>query len=107
MVNALLWDGVFQGRFEDRAFAIDLFNKHIESVKSIVPPDKLLVYRVTDGWEPLCDFLSVPLPDKPFPHLNDRARMRQFFAVLRSIDLIAAVIAVGMLIFLLKRARRK
>jgi hypothetical protein len=26
---------------------------------------------VGDGWEPLCEFLEVPTPDTPFPHLND------------------------------------
>jgi Sulfotransferase domain len=32
-----------------------------------VPADRLLVYEVTHGWEPLCAFLGVPVPDEPFP----------------------------------------
>jgi Sulfotransferase domain len=35
-----------------------------------VPPERLLVYEVGDGWEPLCRFLGVPVPDEPFPHVN-------------------------------------
>ena len=31
---------------------------------------KLLVMRITDGWEPLCRFLGHPIPDAPFPWLN-------------------------------------
>ena len=27
-----------------------------------VPAEKLLVYKVGDGWKPLCDFLNVPGP---------------------------------------------
>ncbi|MGH2865233.1 MAG: sulfotransferase, partial [Solirubrobacteraceae bacterium] len=31
-----------------------------------------LVWKVTDGWEPLCEFLGVEVPDGPLPHANDR-----------------------------------
>ncbi len=40
-------------------------------VQRIVPADRLLVWSVSDGWEPLCEFLEVPVPDMPFPYLND------------------------------------
>jgi hypothetical protein len=40
-------------------------------VQQTVPSDRLLVWSVADGWEPLCEFLEVPVPDMPFPHLND------------------------------------
>jgi hypothetical protein len=36
-------------------------------VKAHVPADRLLVWDVREGWEPLCKFLQVPVPDKPFP----------------------------------------
>jgi hypothetical protein len=44
----------------------------IESVKADVPPENLLVFNVKEGWDPLCNFLNAPVPNKPFPHLNDR-----------------------------------
>lgn len=34
------------------------------------PKDHLLVYNVKDGWEPLCKFLNLEIPNKPFPHEN-------------------------------------
>jgi hypothetical protein len=72
-----LWDRLFRGRFEDRAFAIDVFNRHNEQVRRDVPVDHLLVYEVSQGWAPLCTFLAVPLPEgKAFPHLNDAAAFR-------------------------------
>ncbi len=43
-----------------------------EGVKATIPPERLLVWKVTEGWEPLCAFLDVPVPDEPLPHANDR-----------------------------------
>ena len=37
-----------------------------------VPAEKLLVFEVREGWGPLCEFLGVEEPAKPFPRLNDR-----------------------------------
>jgi hypothetical protein len=72
MVNALVWEGTFDGKFEDKDYAIAVFNRHIAEVKQYVPAEKLLVYNVKEGWEPLCGFLGVKVPDNPFPRLNDR-----------------------------------
>jgi hypothetical protein len=72
-----IWKDTFQGRFEDRAFAIEVFKQHNAEVQRVVPAERLLVYDVKQGWEPLCRFLNVPVPDKPFPHLNDTAEFQQ------------------------------
>ena len=45
--------------------------RYNDEVRQTVPADRLLVWSVTEGWEPLCDFLEVPVPEAPFPHLND------------------------------------
>ena len=76
MINGLIWEGTFKGRFDDKDFAIDIYESHNEDVKSKVEPDNLLVYEVKEGWQPLCDFLQVPVPDGPMPHLNDAASFR-------------------------------
>jgi hypothetical protein len=36
-----------------------------------VPAGKLLVFEPSQGWEPLCKFLGKPIPDQPFPRVND------------------------------------
>lgn len=77
VINAIVWDGFFEGRFTDKTRAIQLFEEHNETVQREVPPDKLLVYRVQEGWEPLCNFLGVPIPDTPFPRLNTTEEWRR------------------------------
>ncbi|KAK7708987.1 hypothetical protein SLS64_006467 [Diaporthe eres] len=44
---------------------------HNDMVKSIVPPDQLLVMSMKEGWDPLARFLGKKTPDKPFPRVND------------------------------------
>ncbi|KAI5474241.1 hypothetical protein MNV49_003774 [Pseudohyphozyma bogoriensis] len=51
----------------------------IEEVKRIVPAEKLLVYQVQEGWEPLCKFLDLPIPSVPFPQVNDTDALNAFF----------------------------
>ena len=70
MVRSIIWDGIFQGRFEDRDFAIDTYLKHIDEVGRQVSPERLLKFEVREGWEPLCAFLGAQVPDEPFPHAN-------------------------------------
>lgn len=55
------------------------YDKHTEMVKKFIPEEQLLVFNLTDGWEPLCDFLDVPVPDQPFPKLNDAKQMQALF----------------------------
>ena len=43
---------------------------HIENVKQKVPDDRLLIWNVKDGWEPLCKFLEKPIPNIPVPLEN-------------------------------------
>jgi hypothetical protein len=102
MFDRLIWDGTFEGRFEDKPYAIDVFNRHNEEAQRSVPPDRLLVYEVKEGWGPLCSFLGVPIPEgKPFPHLNDaqefRSRIRRAAFVVRAV----ACGLVGVLVLLL------
>lgn len=52
----------------ERAFAA-----HVDAVKAAIPPERLLVFEAKDGWEPLCAFLEVGVPDGPYPRTNDRA----------------------------------
>lgn len=74
MATELIWKGTFDDRFEDHDYALAVFRRHIEEVKQRVPAEKLLIYDVGEGWEPLCAFLGVAVPrDQAFPALNDRA----------------------------------
>jgi hypothetical protein len=48
-----------------------LMQRHNERVIATVPSERLLVWSARDGWEPLCAFLGIPVPEAPFPRLND------------------------------------
>jgi len=53
------------------AAAVELYRQHEQEVRATVPADRLLVFNVAEGWAPLCSFLHRPVPDLPFPHVND------------------------------------
>jgi hypothetical protein len=50
-------------------------------VKDAIPSDRMLIYDVGSGWEPICDFLGVPVPDAPYPRANDRAQFEDIAAM--------------------------
>ena len=66
---AKLWKSQFHSDSANKGR--DVFQKHHEEVRRLVPPENLLEFRVQDGWEPLCKFLGVPVPEGEFPRLND------------------------------------
>jgi hypothetical protein len=78
VVNETIVERIFDCRTGDRAHATAVFERHIADVRAAVPPDRLLVYEVAQGWEPLCAFLGAPVPDEPFPRANDAADFRRW-----------------------------
>jgi hypothetical protein len=77
LADRLVWEDAFGGRFEDRYYAMEVFRRHNEAVRRRVPPERLLVLDVGEGWAPLCDFLGLEVPDRTFPHLNEAREMRR------------------------------
>lgn len=77
MSDKVVWQGVFEGRFAEADHALKIFEEHQEAVRREVPADRLLVFEVSEGWEPLCAHLDVPVPDVPFPRLNDRQKFTE------------------------------
>ncbi len=69
MVKAIIVDK-FDGRMHDRAHAIAVFNAHNAEVRRVIPKERLLVYDAGEGWGPLCAFLRLPVPDRPYPRTN-------------------------------------
>ncbi len=56
----------------DRDGLAAAFTAHNDAVRKTIPASRLLVFEVKDGWEPLCAFLDVPVPDEEFPRTNHR-----------------------------------
>lgn len=75
--------GFFQGDTMDecRSNMRRRFDEHNALVRKLVPPERLLEYKVGDGWEPLCEFLGKPVPDVPFPWNNEAAMLNEFIRV--------------------------
>ena len=53
------------------------FDRWTSEVKANVSPDRLLVFQVREGWQPLCRFLEVDEPSVPFPNVNDTATIKR------------------------------
>jgi Sulfotransferase domain len=79
LVDRMFWTGssAFAPQHEEPAHLIAAMERHNEAVERTVAPERLLLWRVDEGWEPLCEFLAVPVPDEPLPHLNDRATFHE------------------------------
>jgi hypothetical protein len=73
-LNKVAWSN-FGGRIHDKDVMIAAFNRHNSEVQRTIPKERLLVYEASQGWEPLCKFLDVPVPDAPFPRINSREEM--------------------------------
>jgi hypothetical protein len=69
-----------QGEDVPEALGVEAYHRHVENVQSALPRERLLVFDVRDGWNRLCAFLGVDVPDEPFPHLNDAEFMKQAMA---------------------------
>jgi len=112
VASGIVWDRTFNHRFIDKAYALETFHRHNEEVKKYVSPERLLVFDVKQGWEPLCRFLDVPVPEgKPFPRLNDTDQFKQRIQrgqVVSSVILgVGALAAVGLVRWLLGRRAAK
>ena len=60
--HALGWDM--------RANAKRLYHEHAQLVRDRAPSGRFLEYDPEQGWEPLCQFLNLPIPAEPFPRGN-------------------------------------
>jgi len=69
MVMKVIGD-LFDRRMQDKDHVIEVYNRHNETVRRALPPERLLVYEAAQGWAPLCAFLGVPVPDTPMPKAN-------------------------------------
>jgi hypothetical protein len=73
LMRALLWEGrgTLADRHSEPGGLVAAMERHTDAVRAAIPPERLLVWDVREGWEPLCAFLEVDVPSEPIPHLND------------------------------------
>jgi hypothetical protein len=56
--------------WDNEGSANDAYERHNARVRAAAEPGRLLEWRATDGWAPLCAALGVPVPDVPFPNFT-------------------------------------
>lgn len=108
MSRKLIWQRNHKNTMEDRAKAVAQYKQHIEDVKAAVPPEKLLIFSVAEGWVPLCRFLGLPVPATPFPNVNDRTEVKKIiagitkgaYAILGGVAVVLAALTYGAVWFL-------
>ncbi|KAI5463669.1 hypothetical protein BGZ63DRAFT_382019 [Mariannaea sp. PMI_226] len=73
------------GKEKDKALA--WYKSQYQEFHDRIPDDRRIEYTVEEGWKPLCDLLSLPVPmvtdetsgevvEAPFPRLNDLASFK-------------------------------
>ncbi|KXT05501.1 hypothetical protein AC578_3699 [Pseudocercospora eumusae] len=91
--------GVMQGQFhskdsvEWRRNARQVYRRHYAEIRECLKdePERLLEYELGSGWEPICEFLGKPVPDVPFPRINESAMHDEMLRVIGFLLLRAAV----------------
>ena len=62
--------------FANREAMLAAFGRHNDDVRQHVPAAQLLEWSASDGWEPICARLGVPVPEEPFPLTNTTEEFR-------------------------------
>ncbi|WP_157961734.1 sulfotransferase family protein [Acuticoccus kandeliae] len=91
--DKLVYEGVFNWRYHDPALAKQKYLDHNAAVKATIPPEKLLVMEVSEGWEPLCAFLGKPVPDEPFPRRNDAKAYQRMVRIAKFLKILPWIVA--------------
>ena len=97
MIEKTIWQNELGGKFQDRGHALNFFEERLKQVKAAVPQEKLLVHAAADGWEPLCVFLEVDVPNIPYPRLNESAKIKRVIRILKVLNYLpfGILLAVG------------
>jgi hypothetical protein len=77
MSRDLIVDKIFGDDLTNKEHALAIYRRNIEEVKAGLPAERLLVFDVAEGWEPLCAFLGLPVPDIPFPSTNNTKEFQE------------------------------
>src|SRR5262245_59892727 len=80
MAQKVILHRVFSGNVADKTHVIARFRHHNVVVQRSISPERLLVYEVSQGWEPLCEFFGVGAPGEAFPKTNSTEEFQERIA---------------------------
>lgn len=101
--------GVASGAvFDDKALQ-ERFEAWNARVIATVPKERLLIFRASDGWGPLCKFLDVAEPSEDYPRVNDtdafKKRVGKRWWTAAAIETGVLLLAVGGAVALMRRRK--
>jgi len=76
----------FGDQVNDRDFMVQYFEQRNAVIRQAIPEQRLLVYEVRQGWEPLCDFLGLPIPEEKYPRVNSREETERMLGTIIATD---------------------
>jgi hypothetical protein len=92
---------------------IRVYREHNAMVQRLAA-GRVLTYNTKEGWEPLCKFLDVSVPEIEFPHVNKTAEHRALFGTARkkvALSLLKRVLSTSLLsivaVWILHRLRKQ
>lgn len=77
LISVMLKASFGETGLQDEAKVKKVYVAMHEEVRQMVPKDRLLEYKLGQGWEPLCDFLGKDVPTTAFPHINESAEFAE------------------------------
>ncbi|QIX01340.1 hypothetical protein AMS68_006857 [Peltaster fructicola] len=90
-------DGYFHSttKSEMQKNALQVYRDHNALVRLVTPPERLLCFKLKDGWQPLCEFLQVDKPEVPFPSVNEGDAVKEVVAAFVNKSMKRAVLNLG------------
>lgn len=86
------------------------YREHYELVERVTPRERLLKYRLGEGWEPLCKLLGKEVPTVEFPRVNESEALKEFVRgllrkglnnfVWKLIKVLGPVLAIGLAVLI-------
>jgi hypothetical protein len=70
MIYDIIVKRTFDERLDDGDYLVSVFNDYNSEVQRTIAPERILTHDAAQGWEPLCQFLNVPVPNQPYPFTN-------------------------------------
>ncbi len=96
MSSLLIWKKNHKGTMEDKHLAMARYQEHIDEIEQAIPKEKLLIYSVKEGWEPLCEFLGKDVPKTDFPRVNDKEKLKKGIQLVK----VAIYVFIALLLFI-------
>ncbi|RMY66231.1 hypothetical protein D0862_15209, partial [Hortaea werneckii] len=79
--------GFAGNKHEARVRSQAAYRHHYQDVRESGPRERLLEFRLQEGWGPLCEFFGREVPDMPFPHVNKEESNRLAFETIARIGM--------------------